>query len=125
MYGYNPSAQMQANQYAQSMRDPFGSPQYGTPYMPTQQRMQSPQIISPCDLEGARNAQIPMDGSPTYFANPQTGEIYVKRLSMVDGSIIFEVYRKETPPAVAQTITADQYNDLLKRIEKLEGEKDV
>ena len=125
MYGYNPNTQILANQYAQGMRTPYGSQQYGAPYMPNQQSVQAPQIISPCDMDGARNAQIPMDGSPTYFANPQAGEIYVKRLSMVDGSMIFEVYRKDTTPDAAQTVTMDQYRDLLARVEKLEGEKDV
>lgn len=125
MYGYNPNTQMQANQYAQGMREPYGIQQYGSPYMPTQPRAQVPQMVSVCDMESARNAQIPMDGSPTYFANPQAGEIYVKRLSMVDGSMIFEVYKKEASPASPIMITIDQYNDLLERIKKLEVDKDV
>ena len=80
MYGYNPYNQQQAMAYSQDM---YNSRQYPQPQQP---RPQFPQVITVPDELTARSAQIPMDGTDPYFFNSQAGEIYAKRLSMVDGS---------------------------------------
>ena len=96
---------------------PYQQPTYfNTNYVPPQQYPQmqqpsqmqtptvpqiapSPSITPVMDELTARNAQFPMDGSLAYFSNVANGEIYTKQLSMLDGSVIFNVYRKMQPVA--------------------------
>lgn len=115
MYAYNPYSQQQAMAYSQDM---YNSRQY-----PQQPRPQYPQVIPVQDELTARSAQIPMDGTDTYFFNAQAGEIYAKRLSMVDGSICFDVYKKRLPeyPEKERYATVAQLDEISARLKKLEG----
>ncbi len=117
MYPYNPYNQQQAMAYSQDL---YNSRQYPQPQQP---RPQYPQVIAVPDELTARSAQIPMDGTDTFFHNAQAGEIYTKRLSMVDGSICFDVYKKRAPeyPEKERYATVAQLDEISARLKKLEG----
>lgn len=105
---YNPYQHLQAQQRAQT-------------YSPSYQQAE-PRVIPVIDELTARSAQIPMDGSETYLVNRDAGEIYVKRLSMVDGSIVFDCYKRREPeyPAKERYATVAMLDELSARLKKLE-----
>lgn len=119
---YNPWQQQQATQYVQEQ---YGRNGYGQNFgqMNGMQRQQAPTIMQVPDELTARSAQIPMDGSETYFLNKDSGEIYSKRLSMVDGSIVFECYKKREPefPEKERYATIAMLDELSERLKRLEG----
>lgn len=114
---YNPYQQLQAQQCVQSYGQNYVQP-YGQP-----NQQPEPRVIPVRDELTARSAQIPMDGSETYFLNKDSGEIYSKRLSMVDGSIVFECYKKREPefPEKERYATIAMLEELSERLKRLEG----
>lgn len=119
---HNPWQQQQATQYVQEQ---YGRNGYGQNFgqMNGMQRQQAPAIMQVPDELTARSAQIPMDGSNTFFFNENAGEIYTKRLSMVDGSIIFEAYKKRECelPVKERYATVAQLDEIAARLTKLEA----
>lgn len=93
---------------------------FNTNYMPQMQQpvQQIPQIsqqpsptlqVVPDELT-ALNAQFPMDGSPVYFANANGQEIYSKQLSMANGSVIFQKFKRaeEQKPEAPNYVTREE-----------------
>lgn len=122
MYGYNPYQQQQAMQYAQDQYGRFNN--FSQPQQPCPPPVKPFASVLPVPDElTARSAQIPMDGSDTFFYNKSSGEIYVKRLSMVDGSIVFESYKRRESefPAKERYATVAQLDEISERLKKLEG----
>lgn len=121
MNNFNPWQQQQANQYVQEQ---YGRNGYGQGYGQGFGQMQKPfpSIVPVPDELTARSAQIPMDGSNTFFLNEKAGEIYAKRLSMVDGSIIFEAYKRRECelPAKERYATVAQLDEITARLKRLE-----
>lgn len=112
---------------------PYQQPTYfNTNYMPPQQMPMQQMPTAPqssittvrSEME-ARQSPIPMDGSMSVYHNPDAGEIYTKRLSMEDGSIRFDVYRRTEAAPVQQPeyATMEYVRALEARIEALGGAK--
>ena len=70
--------------------------------VPQIQQASAPTLISVPDELTARNAQFPMDGSPVYFINSSTQEIYSKQLSMANGSVIWHRYKRDVESKTAE-----------------------
>lgn len=69
--------------------------------------------------EEMRAHQIPFDGSATVYVNDAAGEIYIKRVNLMDGSAEPEIYRRwmpEPPPPPVQYASTDQLDALEKRL---------
>ena len=92
--------------------------------------MQIPQIQQPAptitsvpDELTARNAQFPMDGSPVYFINANGQEIYSKQLSMANGSVIFQRFRRveEQKPETPNYVTREELESKIGELYQLIG----
>lgn len=93
-------------------------------------QMQIPQIQQPAptitsvpDELTARNAQFPMDGSPVYFVNANGQEIYSKQLSMANGSVIFQRFRRaeEQKPETSNYVTREELETKINELYQLIG----
>lgn len=106
---------------------------YGfNPLLNAQQRMnfmEQPQgfiTLPVSNIQEANSFRVSMDGTPTYFHNMGTGEIYVKRNNRQTGLCDFETYTKLVPTQV-DGITLETLNqkidgiyDLLMPVKKQE-----
>ena len=61
------------------------------------------------NIQEANSFRVSMDGTPTYFHNMATGEIYVKRNNRQTGLCDFETYTKVVPAQV-DSITLETLN---------------
>lgn len=122
--GYIPPNNMPGMQNRLGVMD--NQQQYSRPAMPMQGR-----IVA--NIDEAKVAQVPMDGSPIYFPCPCENKIYVKSMNL-DGASIFNVYSLETNatnvPQPAQIPASgtmpeaawkEKVNKLEQRIELLES----
>lgn len=74
---------------------------YGfNPMMTAQQRlsyMEQPQgftTLPVSNIQEATSYRVNIDGTPTYFHNMGTGEIYIKKTNRQTGTADFEIYKK-------------------------------
>lgn len=79
-------------------------------------------IVQVHSEQEARQMQIPLDGSRTMFYNEAAGEVYAKRLSMEDGSIVFETFARKTAvqPAGEKWASAEEVEKLSERLSRIE-----
>ena len=91
---------------------------YGYPYFNV-----SPSIVTVPDEQTARTAQFPMDGSAAYFINANGQEIYSKQLSMVNGSVIFNRFKREEPkPETSAYVTREEMTAKFDELYQLIGQ---
>lgn len=93
---------------------------YGTPYMPPQM---NGRIVT--SIEEAKAAQIPFDGSSTFFPSPAEGRVYEKFLGL-DGLPVFRVYaimkaEESKRPLYAEAATVAELKARLDALEKQIG----
>lgn len=109
----------------------YGYGSYMPPAMQNRTVMQMQgRIVS--NIDEAKVAQVPMDGSPIYFPCPAEGKIYVKSMDN-NGMAVFNVYSLETnatnvpQPAqypvgtMPEVAWKEKVNKLEQRIELLES----
>ena len=79
-------------------------------------------IVQVRSEQEARQMQIPLDGSRTLFYNEAAGEVYAKRLSMEDGSIVFEAFarRTEAQAAPEKWASAEEVEKISERLSRIE-----
>ena len=65
-------------------------------------------------------AQIPFDGSTTYFIDTSNGNIYAKTFNFADGTAPLDVYVKQVAESI-QYATKDELNSLREELEKIKG----
>lgn len=61
------------------------------------------------NIQEANSYRVSIDGTPTYFHNIATGEIYMKKTNRQTGLCDFETYLKATPNKV-DSITLETLN---------------
>lgn len=108
----------------------FGYGGYMAPVMQSRTLQMQGRIVS--NIDEAKVAQVPMDGSPIYFPCPAEGKIYVKSMD-TNGMAVFNVYSLETnatnvpQPAqypantMPEVAWKEKVNKLEQRIELLES----
>ena len=67
------------------------------------------------NIQEANSFRVSMDGTPTYFHNMATGEIYVKRHNRMTNLCDFETYTKVVPTQI-DSITLEVLNQKLDTI---------
>ncbi len=82
---------------------------YGYGFNPMTTTQQSFLTLPVSNIQEATSYRVSLDGTPTYFHNMSTGEIYLKRTNRQTGTCEFEVFTKVMPEKV-NSITLETLN---------------
>ena len=138
MYGYGQPAYMNPMQFSQPPVQPqMQNVQPVQQQTPAQANVQA--AVQPgfngryvTSKEEVISAQIPFDGSTSYFVNTANGEIYSKAYNFANGSAPVETYIKQAAVAQEQAAPAVQFPDYAplfaafgEQLEKMSGRIDA
>lgn len=102
-------------------------------YMPMQQPVQQPQQAQQAGVYAVRpvaskaeveTAQISFDGTPHFFYNTASGDLYVKAFNATNGTAPIATYKREAEAPAPEYATMDSVMEMRQTINRLAEEID-